>query len=70
LLRGWHDTVAAALAQLGSTFEHDLLRPREVGRARLPSTLVGLLFHAAEHASRHSGQIVTTSKLVRGWPRP
>jgi uncharacterized damage-inducible protein DinB len=65
LLRGWHDTVVAALAQLASTFEHDLLRPREVGRARLPSTLLGLLFHAAEHASRHTGQIVTTSKLVR-----
>ena len=66
LLSGWHDTVAAALAQLASTLEHDLLRPREVGRARLPSTLLGLLFHAAEHASRHTGQIVTTAKLVRG----
>jgi uncharacterized damage-inducible protein DinB len=38
------------------------------GRARLPSTVLGLLFHAAEHASRHTGQIVTTSKLVRGLP--
>ena len=65
LLRDWHDTVTAALAQLASTSEHDLLRGREVGRARLPSTLLGLLFHAAEHASRHTGQIVTTSKLVR-----
>jgi len=66
LLSAWHGAVTAALAQLASTLEHDLLRPREVGRARLPSTLLGLLFHAAEHASRHTGQIVTTSKLVRG----
>jgi uncharacterized damage-inducible protein DinB len=65
MLNVWHDAVTAALAQLASTFEHDLLRAREVGRARLPSTLLGLLFHAAEHASRHTGQIVTTAKLVR-----
>jgi hypothetical protein len=25
-----------------------------------------LLFHAAEHAQRHAGQIVTTAKIVRG----
>ena len=42
-----------------------LLDPREVGRARLPSTKLGLLFHIAEHTARHVGQIVTTAKLVR-----
>ena len=36
-----------------------------VGRAGLPSTVRGLLFHAAEHAQRHAGQIVTTAKIVR-----
>jgi len=38
---------------------------RYVGRARLESTVWGLLFHAAEHASRHAGQLVTTSRMVR-----
>src|SRR5262245_51468882 len=38
---------------------------REVGRHRLPSTVLGLLFHAAEHAQRHSAQIITTAKVVR-----
>jgi uncharacterized damage-inducible protein DinB len=62
---GWHAAVAAALAQLAATPEATLLDAREVGRAQLPSTVLGLLFHAAEHASRHTGQVVTTAKLVR-----
>jgi hypothetical protein len=27
---------------------------------------LGLLFHAAEHAQRHVGQLVTTAKIIRG----
>ena len=37
---------------------------REVGRGRLPSTVLGLLYHAAEHAQRHSAQIITTAKIL------
>ena len=37
---------------------------REVGRQRLPSTTAGLIFHAAEHASRHAGQVVTLGAVV------
>ena len=66
LLATWHGTVDAALRQLASASEQHLLEPRFVGRARLPSTVLGLLFHAAEHASRHTGQVVTTAKLIRG----
>lgn len=40
--------------------------PRAVGRAGLPSTVLGLLFHAAEHAQRHAGQAGTTATVVRG----
>ena len=65
LVERWHVTVSAALEQLGRTSPDDLLQPRAVGRAQLPSTVLGLLFHAAEHASRHTGQVVTTAKLVR-----
>jgi hypothetical protein len=66
LLRAWHEAVDGALAQLAATPESALLLPRTVGRAQLPSTVLGLTFHAAEHASRHVGQVVTTSRLVRG----
>ena len=57
--------VERALAQLRSTDPSTLLEPRYVGRARLPSTVIGLLFHAAEHTQRHLGQLVTTAKIVR-----
>lgn len=65
LLRAWREGVESALAQLAATPESLLLEPRAVGRAQLPSTVLGLLFHAAEHASRHTGQVVTTAKIVR-----
>ena len=66
LISAWHDMVARALDQLSSTPDAALLEPRLVGRQQLPSTVLGLMFHAAEHASRHTGQIVTTAKLIRG----
>jgi len=58
--------VERALGQLRGTDESTLLEPREVGRGRLPSTVIGLLFHAAEHTQRHVGQLVTTVKVVLG----
>ena len=57
-----------ALAQLRGTPRESLTEPREVGRERLPSTVLGLLFHVAEHTQRHVGQIITTAKVVRGRP--
>jgi uncharacterized damage-inducible protein DinB len=53
-----------ALAQVRGTPLCTLDETREVGRARLPSTVLGLLFHAAEHAQRHSAQIITMVKVI------
>lgn len=39
--------------------------PRYIGRKRLPSSVLGLLVHVAEHTQRHLGQAITTAKLVR-----
>jgi uncharacterized damage-inducible protein DinB len=66
LLRDLHAAIGHALEVLRSTPESTLLEPREVGRGRLPSTVLGLLSHAAEHAQRHTGQLITTVKVVRG----
>jgi uncharacterized damage-inducible protein DinB len=66
LLRGVDEAIARALTQIRATPEEDLLLPRGVGRLQLPSTVMGLIFHAAEHAQRHTGQIVTLSRIVRG----
>jgi uncharacterized damage-inducible protein DinB len=35
-----------------------------IGRKRLPTTLAGLLIHAAEHTQRHVGQAITTAKVI------
>ncbi len=56
--------VERALAQLRATPESSLLEPRGVGRLQLPSTVIGLLVHTAEHTQRHVGQIITTAKIV------
>jgi len=37
---------------------------RPVGRAGLPSTVGGLLFHAAEHSMRHVGQLLVTANIL------
>ena len=65
LLKEFHDAMDAAFAQLASTPESTLTEPRAIGRAQLPTTVLGCVFHAAEHAGRHAGQVVTTAKLVR-----
>ena len=68
LLAAFDGEVERALEQLRSTSTATLLDPREVGRARLPSTAIGLLFHAAEHTQRHVGQAVTTARIIAGHP--
>lgn len=60
--------VEQALAQLRATPEPTLLEPRGVGRLQLPTTVLGLLVHTAEHTQRHVGQIVTTAKIVKALP--
>ena len=54
-----------AIEQLRSTSSDIIIQAREVGRQRLPSTVLGLLFHAAEHATRHVGQIGTLRNVLR-----
>jgi hypothetical protein len=45
------------------------LETRGVGRRRLPTTVLGLLVHIAEHTQRHVGAIIATSKVVRVMPK-
>jgi len=53
-----------ALDQLRRTSRDQLLEHRGIGRAQLPSNVVGVLFHAAEHSTRHAGQVITTAKIL------
>ncbi len=58
--------IEKAFEQLRATRALSLLDDRKIGRAGLPTTVIGLLFHAAEHATRHAGQAITTAKILRG----
>jgi hypothetical protein len=62
--------IDTALSQVRGTGAETLLDERRVGRQGLPSNVLGLLFHAAEHTARHAGQIITTAKIVRGLAQP
>jgi uncharacterized damage-inducible protein DinB len=42
-----------------------LAEPRTVGRLRLPTTVIGLLTHLAEHTMRHVGEAISAAKLAR-----
>jgi len=68
LVRGVDQTIDAALVQLRATPAEVLVTVRYVGRAALPSTLGGLVFHAAEHSTRHLGQAITTARILAGQP--
>ena len=64
LLAAFDAAVERALDQLRGTEDAVLTHERLVGRAKLPSTVIGLLVHAAEHTQRHVGQAATTRKLL------
>lgn len=64
LLAGVDAAIDHALHVLRTTAEADLLAYRSVGRAELPSNVIGLLFHAAEHTQRHTGQVIATAKAL------
>jgi uncharacterized damage-inducible protein DinB len=65
LLQRFNTQIEKALQQLGRMPEDELTAPRAVGRARIPSTVGGLLFHAAEHTMRHTGQLLVTARILR-----
>ena len=64
LVAGVNTVIERAFDQLRSTNAGSLLDERKVGRAGLPSNVLGLLFHAAEHSTRHVGQAITTAKIL------
>ncbi len=64
LVKKFEEQVRLMLQQLEQTAEHTLTDFRTVGRSKLPSTVIGILFHAAEHTQRHVGQLLVTVKML------
>ena len=53
-----------AEAVVRATDPATLADARTVGRKRLPTTVIGLLTHIAEHTQRHVGQAISAAKLA------
>lgn len=65
LVDQFSETVTSALSQLTLTAENTLTEIRGIGRKQIPTTVLGLLFHAAEHTQRHVGQLLVTAVVVK-----
>ncbi|MBK5188153.1 MAG: DinB family protein [Gemmatimonadaceae bacterium] len=57
--------IARAIETLRATSPASYIEARAVGRRQLPTTVLGLLVHIAEHTQRHVGAIIATAKVVR-----
>lgn len=64
LVDAFNEQVDKTLWQLSTTDEQTLTQVRGVGRAQVPSTVIGLYTHAAEHTMRHLGQLLVTVKVL------
>ncbi|HEY5063113.1 MAG TPA: DinB family protein [Gemmatimonadaceae bacterium] len=60
-----HARIEDAVAELRTIDIATLGDFRGVGRAQLPSTVIGCLVHGAEHSMRHVGQLSVTTRVVR-----
>lgn len=65
LIERFSRQVDRTIDELRAADEQQLAAPRTVGRNKLPSTALGLMFHAAEHAQRHVGQLLVTARVLR-----
>jgi hypothetical protein len=66
LVVSFEAAVGAMLGEVRATDPTVVFEARTVGRQGLPSTVLGLLVHAAEHTQRHVGQLLVTARVVRG----
>jgi uncharacterized damage-inducible protein DinB len=74
--QGGEGTLATLLAEVEASFSNagdrirvlataDMDTFRGVGRKQLPTSIGGALIHVADHTQRHTGQVVTTAKVVK-----
>lgn len=65
VLAALSNRVDTAIAELRAVDVTTLGDFRGIGRAQLPSTVIGCLVHGAEHAMRHVGQLSVTMRIAR-----
>jgi uncharacterized damage-inducible protein DinB len=62
--KGIEDAIRRVRAFSGTELEQSA----SVGRKGMPTTVGGLLVHCADHTQRHTGQAITTAKVVSHIP--
>lgn len=65
LMVAFDTQLTISLTRLKEINPETLTAVRGVGRKQTPSTVLGLLFHAAEHTMRHTGQLLVTVQVLR-----
>lgn len=65
LLMRIDEKIEEFLSCLKQTDTAMLTEERFVGRKKIPTSLGGLIFHAAEHSMRHTGQLLITTKVLQ-----
>lgn len=65
LIAEFDNKIEEVLKKLKSIPVSSLTEFRGVGRKQLPSSVIGLIFHAAEHTQRHIGQLLVTLSVVK-----
>lgn len=66
LVGRFNKQVDKAIKQLSQVDAATLTDVRGVGRAQIPSTVIGLYTHTAEHTMRHLGQLLVTVGMLKG----
>ena len=67
LVTAFNNQIDECLTQLYQLKEDILTEARTVGRGKMPSTVIGLYIHAAEHTMRHTGQLLVTVKFLNNF---
>jgi len=65
LMQDFDSKVSEAMEYFKTVDIDTLTEERSVGRKKIPSTHLGLLFHAAEHSQRHIGQMLVTISILK-----
>lgn len=65
LIERFDQQIDCAIHELSGVNADTLTEARGVGRRQIPTTLMGLYFHAAEHSMRHIGQLLVTVRVIK-----
>lgn len=70
MISSLNERISLAVEELKTIDVETLSEARGVGRKQIPTTLIGLYFHAAEHSMRHLGQLLVTVKILKSSNEP